>query len=216
MRTIGYWLALSEALTEQLEKAGVLRPRVDHGPNWRAQRDAARVRDGYRCRRCGAPERNGRQHDVHHATPFHAFGYVPGRNDLYKLANRLENLITLCPSCHRRAERARGARGALSGLAYLLRNLAPLHLMCAPGDLGSAVQGRASGTGLPTVTLYDSVPGGAGLSAQLYEIREELLKAALERVHDCPCTDGCPACVGPAGEVEPGTKALTRRLLEAM
>jgi DEAD/DEAH box helicase domain-containing protein len=216
MRTIGYWLALSEALTEQLEKAGVLRPRVDYGPNWRAQRDAARVRDGYRCRRCGAPERNGRQHDVHHATPFHAFGYVPGRNDLYKLANRLENLITLCPSCHRRAERARGARGALSGLAYLLRNLAPLHLMCAPGDLGSAVQGRASGTGLPTVTLYDSVPGGAGLSAQLYEIREELLKAALERVHDCPCTDGCPACVGPAGEVEPGTKALTRRLLEAM
>jgi DEAD/DEAH box helicase domain-containing protein len=66
------------------------------------------------------------------------------------------------------------------------------------------------------VTLYDSVPGGAGLSAQLYEIREELLEAARERVCECPCTDGCPACVGPAGEVEPGTKALTRGLLEAI
>jgi DEAD/DEAH box helicase domain-containing protein len=216
MHTIGYWLALSEDLTEQLQKAGVLRRQTDYGPNWKAQRDAARVRDGYRCGRCGAPERNGRQHHVHHATPFLAFGYVPGRNDLYKLANRLDNLITLCPSCHRRAERARGARGALSGLAYLLRNLAPLHLMCAPGDLGSTVQARAAETGLPTVTLYDSVPGGAGLSAQLYEIHEQLLEAALERVHDCPCTDGCPACVGPAGEVEPGTKALTRRLLRAM
>jgi DEAD/DEAH box helicase domain-containing protein len=216
MRTIGYWLALSEDLTEQLKREGVLRPQIDYGPNWKVQRDAARARDGYRCRRCGAPERNGRQHDVHHVTSFRAFGYVPGKNDLYKLANRLDNLITVCPSCHRRAERARGARGALSGLAYLLRNLAPLHLMCAPGDLGSAVQARASGTGLPTVTLYDSVPGGAGLSAQLYEIRGELLEAALERVHDCPCTDGCPACVGPAGEVEPGTKALTRRLLEAI
>ncbi|MGD8243914.1 MAG: DEAD/DEAH box helicase [Anaerolineae bacterium] len=216
MRTIGYWLALSDALTEQLRKAGVLRPQIDYGPNWRAQRDAARGRDGYRCRLCGAPEQDGRRHDVHHVTPFRTFGYESGRNDLYRLANRLENLITLCPTCHRRAERARGARGALSGLAYLLRNLAPLHLMCAPGDLGSAVQARASGTGLPTVTLYDSVPGGAGLSAQLYEIHAELLEAALERVHECPCTDGCPACVGPAGEVEPGTKALTRRLLEAV
>lgn len=216
MRTIGYWLALREALAKELQEAGVLRRRADYGPNWPAQRDAARARDGHRCRRCGAPERDGRQHDVHHVTPFRSFGYVPGRNDLYKLANRLENLITLCPSCHRRAERGRGARGALSGLAYLLRNLAPLHLMCALGDLGSAVQARAPETGLPTVTLYDSAPGGAGLSARLYEIRDELLKAALDRVRECPCTDGCPACVGPAGDVEPGTKALTRQLLAAI
>jgi DEAD/DEAH box helicase domain-containing protein len=60
------------------------------------------------------------------------------------------------------------------------------------------------------------VPGGAGLSAQLYEIREELLEAALERVQDCRCTAGCPACVGPAGDVEPDAKALTKRLLKAM
>ncbi len=216
MHTIGTWLAISEELAEELREAGVLKPKIDYGPNWQAQRDAARARDGYRCRRCGAPEQDKRQHDVHHLTPFRAFGYLPGENDVYKLANQLDNLITLCPRCHRRAERARGTRGALGGLAYLLRNLAPLHLMCAPGDLGSAVQARAPDTGLPTVTLYDSVPGGAGLSAQLYEIREELLEAALERVQDCRCTAGCPACVGPAGDVEPDAKALTERLLKAM
>jgi DEAD/DEAH box helicase domain-containing protein len=216
MHTIGYWLALSEDLAGEMRRAGILGARVDYGPDWTVQRDAARRRDDYRCQRCGAPEREGRRHDVHHVTPFHSFGYVPGRNDLYRLANRVENLMTLCPTCHRRAERARGARGALSGLAYLLRNLAPLYLMCAPGDLGSAVQARASETGLPTVTLYDGVPGGAGLSAKLYQIRDELLEAALDRVRECPCTGGCPACVGPAGEVEPGTKALTRELLEAI
>jgi len=215
-RTIGYWLALSEELTTQLQEAGVLPPPADYGPNWPAQRDSARARDGYRCRHCGAPEREGRQHDVHHVTPFRTFGYVPGVNDLYKLANRLENLITLCPACHRRTERARGARGALSGLAYLLRNLAPLHLMCDPGDLGSAVQARAPETGLPTVTLYDRTPGGAGLSARLYELHDELLEAALDVVRRCPCADGCPGCVGPAGEAEPGTKALTRQLLKAI
>jgi DEAD/DEAH box helicase domain-containing protein len=226
LRTMGYWLALSEDLTAQLQESGVLPPPADYGPNWPAQRDAARARDGYRCRQCGAPEREDRQHDVHHLTPFRSFGYVPGVNDFYELANRLENLITLCPACHRRVERTRGARGALSGLAYLLRNLAPLHLMCAPGDLGSAVQTRAPETGLPahiqgskatpTVNLYDSAPGGAGLSARLYELGDELLAAALDVVRDCPCVDGCPGCVGPAGDVDPGTKPLTRQLLEAV
>ncbi len=218
-RTIGYWLALAEGITARLQKAGVLLPPIDYGPDWSAQRDAARARDGYFCRQCGAPEREGRQHDVHHITPFRAFGYVPGVNDFYRLANRLENLITLCAACHRRAERARGTRGPLSGLAYLLRNLAPLHLMCDPGDLGSAIghvmsaQSSASETRLPTVTLYDRVPGGAGLSARLYELHDELLEAALDVVSSCPCADGCPGCVGPAGDVEPGTKALTHQLL---
>ena len=216
LRTIGYWLALSEELTARLQEAGVLPPPADYGPNWPAQRDGARARDGYRCRQCGTPERERRQHDVHHITPFRAFGYVPGVNDLYKLANRLENLVTLCPACHRRVERTRGARGALSGLAYLLRNLAPLHLMCDPGDLGSAVQSRAPETGLPTITLYDRAPGGAGLSARLYELHDELLEAALDMVRRCPCADGCPGCVGPAGDAGPGTKALTRQLLEAI
>ena len=216
LRTVGYWLALSEELTAQLQEAGVLPPPADYGPTWPAQRDGARARDGYRCRRCGAPEQDGRQHDVHHITPFRTFGYVPGVNDLYKLANRLENLITLCPACHRRVERARGARGALSGLAYLLRHLAPLHLMCDPADLGSAVQSRASEAGLPTVTLYDRTPGGAGLSVRLYELHDQLLQAALAVVRRCPCADGCPGCVGPASDAGPGTKTLTCQLLEAI
>lgn len=213
---MGYWLALPEELTARLQETGVLPPPADYGPNWRARRDAARARDGYRCRHCGAPEREHRQHDVHHITPFRTFGYVPGVNDLCKLANRLENLITLCPTCHHRVERAQGARGALGGLAHLLQNLAPLHLMCDPGDLGSAVQARAVETGLPTVTFYDRAPGGAGLSACLYELRETLLGAALDLVRSCPCAEGCPGCVGPAGAAGSGTKALTRELLQAI
>ncbi len=216
LRTVGYWLVLSEELTARLEEAGVLPPPLDYGPNWATQRDAARERDGYRCRHCGTPEREGRQHDVHHLTPFRVFGYVPGVNDLYLFANQLENLITLCLACHRRVEQARGARGALSGLAYLLQNLAPLHLMCDPGDLGAAVQARAPETGLPTITLYDRAPGGAGLCVRLYELHDELLTAALDVVRRCPCADGCPGCVGPAGESEPGTKELTRQLLETI
>jgi DEAD/DEAH box helicase domain-containing protein len=215
-RTIGYWLVLSEGLTARLQDAGVLVPPVDYGPNWSVQRDAARARDGYHCVHCGASEREGRRHDVHHITPFRAFGYVRGANDMYKLANQLENLITLCPACHRRVERTRGAHGALAGLAYLLQNLAPLYLMCDPGDLGAVVQARAPETGLPTVTLYDRTPGGAGLSVRLYELHDDLLEAALDVVRRCPCADGCPGCVGPAGDAGSGVKRLTCQLLEAV
>jgi DEAD/DEAH box helicase domain-containing protein len=215
-RTIGYWLALSEELTARLQDAGVLTPPADYGPNWSVQRDAARARDGYRCIHCGASEREGRRHDVHHVTPFRTFGYVRGVNDLYKLANQLENLLTLCSACHRRVERTRGARGALGGLAYLLRNLAPLYLMCDAGDLGAVVQARAPETGLPTVTLYDRTPGGAGLSVRLYELHDDLLEAALDVVRRCPCADGCPGCVGPAGDAGSGTKGLACQLLEAV
>ncbi len=216
MATVGTWLDLSEGLVGRMEEEGVLRPRIDYGPNWPTQREAARARDGYQCRHCGAPEREGHHHDVHHIVPFHTFGYIPGTNDLYRLANSLDNLITLCPSCHRRAERARGARSGLAGLAYLLRHLAPLYLLCAPDDLGAAVESRAQATGLPRLIFYDRTPGGAGLSPRLYEMFETLLEAGLERVRACPCADGCPGCVGPAGEQEPGTKQRSRRLLTAL
>jgi DEAD/DEAH box helicase domain-containing protein len=214
--TIGYWLALPEELTSQLQESGVLAAPPDYGPNWGEQRDRARARDGFTCRYCGTPERERQQHHVHHVTPFRTFGYVPGQNELFRLANQLGNLVTLCPACHRRVESARGARGALSGLAYLLRNLAPVHLMCDPADLGSAVQARSPDTGLPTVTIFDRAPGGAGLGARLYELHAQLLRAALDVVTRCACSDGCPACVGPAGEAEAGIKAGTCRLLEAI
>ncbi|MBC7227702.1 MAG: DEAD/DEAH box helicase [Thermoflexales bacterium] len=219
METVGVWIDLGPELVERLQEERVLRLPTDYGPDWPAQRAAALARDGYRCRHCGAPEREGHPLEVHHLVPFALFGYIPGVNDFYRLANRLENLITLCGACHRRAERARGARSALSGLAYLLRGLAPLYVLCAPGDLETAVEPRALQTGLPRVTVYDRVPGGAGLSARLYELLTEgtvLLEAARERVTTCPCADGCPACVGPVGEQEEGTKERTQRLLEEM
>jgi len=199
-----------------LQQAGVLPPRTDYGPDWPTQREATRARDQYRCRQCGAAERPGRQHDVHHIIPFRTFGYIPGQNQAYQVANQLDNLITLCAACHRRVERTQGARGALSGLAYLLRNLAPLHLMCDPGDLGSTVQAHGPQGTQPTVTLYDNAPGGTGLSIALYENHQTLLAAAWDVVRACPCEDGCPACTGPAGETAPQAKDLARRLLEAI
>lgn len=75
------------------------------GPNWNQQSGAARQRDGNKCQHCGITKDDlGQNLDVHHILPFRSFGYVIDENDNYKIANDLNNLITLCPICHKKAE----------------------------------------------------------------------------------------------------------------
>ncbi len=214
--TTAYWMWLAPELVAQLERDGVLTPPNDYGPDWPAARQAARVRDGHACRQCRAPERAGRGHDVHHLRPFRDFGYVPGENRNDRLANSLDNLITLCAACHHRAEFSRGTRTALGGLAYALGNIAPLFLMCDPRDLAAEAEVRGKQTRSPTITFYDRLPEGLGLSERLYDHQIELLTRALELVRDCACTEGCPACVGPVGPGGLEVKHLTHRLLHAL
>ncbi len=214
--TSAYWLWIAPETVERLEAEGVLMAPNDYGPSWGQARKGALVRDGHRCRQCGAPERDGRTHDVHHIRPFREFGYLPGENRNDRLANQLDNLMTLCPTCHQRAEAARGTRSALGGLGYALGNIAPLYLMCDPRDLGTVVEVRSRQTKGPSITLYDRLPEGLGLSERLYDLHAELLIAARELITGCGCQDGCPVCVGPAGPGGAEVKALTLQLLEAL
>jgi 5-methylcytosine-specific restriction endonuclease McrA len=63
------------------------------GPNWQATRRRILKRDGYRCASCDA---GGTLH-VHHVIPFRVFDEADD-------ANRDDNLVSLCPPCHRRAD----------------------------------------------------------------------------------------------------------------
>lgn len=210
LQTTGYWFALAEQTVERLRDQGLWRNDPnDYGPNWPAQRDRARARDGFRCQACDAPER-GRAHDVHHKTPFRA---LASREQ----ANQLSNLVTLCPPCHRRAELAVRVRSGLAGLAFALGHLAPLFLMCDARDLGVHADPQSPlAEGRPSVVVYDLVPAGIGLSERLFELHDELIARARELVAACECADGCPSCVGPAGENGLGGKRETQALLEAL
>ncbi|MFN2415740.1 MAG: HNH endonuclease [Pyrinomonadaceae bacterium] len=64
------------------------------GENWNRQRKAARKRDNDTCQHCGTVKANL---PVHHKRPFYLF-------DNYREANRLTNLVSLCPSCHTKAD----------------------------------------------------------------------------------------------------------------
>nr|MBC7245577.1 DEAD/DEAH box helicase [Chloroflexota bacterium] len=214
--TTAYWLSLGEEVVTAMRDLGdwTIAPIVSYGPNWAAQRRRARERDRYRCVHCGAPEPPDREHDVHHIRPFRTFDYRPGQNENYLAANDLSNLVTLCSECHRRLETARAMQGTLDGLANLLRALAPLYLMCEPRDLGVTADLDFPFTRAPTVVIYDAVPGGVGFSAALYRLQDDLLRACHEWVRQCPCEEGCPACVGAPVEIGMGAKERVKQLLE--
>ncbi len=213
MHTAAFWFSLPEETIQGLVQAELWQlPVRDYGPGWKEQRRKARERDGFRCRQCGAPEGPGREHDVHHIRPLREFLQLHGE-DGRALANDLDNLITLCRCCHLQVEMGQAMQGALTGVANLVRSVAPLFLMCDPRDLGVFAEVRSPFTRLPTVYVYDAVPGGMGLSARLYELQGPVLQAALEQVESCPCDHGCPPCVGPVTELDSAAKENTLALL---
>lgn len=81
---------------KQLYKGGSV---ISRGMNWKKQAKLARQRDNYTCQVCG---RNGWldrfRVQVHHIIPYRLF------NEDYEKANNLDNLVSLCPSCHPRVE----------------------------------------------------------------------------------------------------------------
>ncbi|HEX7588898.1 MAG TPA: DEAD/DEAH box helicase [Anaerolineae bacterium] len=210
LHTTGYWLALNEATVESLRAQGLwTNDPNDYGPNWQTIRDRVRARDGYRCQSCGTAE-NGKAHHVHHKTPFRAFASR-------EQANQLDNLVTLCPNCHRRAEQAVALRSGLAGLSHALGHLAPFFLMCDTRDIGvHSDPASPLADGQPTIVIYDSIPAGIGFSEHLFELHDELLTRAHELVAACECEDGCPSCVGPGGENGYGGKKEARALLDVL
>ncbi len=63
------------------------------GPNWKRASKKAMQRDGFICQHCRATG----DLDVHHVRPFILF-------DHYIVANDLSNLLTLCATCHGKAD----------------------------------------------------------------------------------------------------------------
>ena len=105
-------------------------------------------------------------------------------------------------------------KNAMVGLAHILRHIAPMYLMCSAQDVHVVYHVRDPFTGRPTIYLYDSIPGGVGLSERVFEMDKELFRQAREVLAACPCENGCPSCVGAtAGE---GAKATLLSVLDRM
>lgn len=75
----------------------------DYGPGWNEVRIAALERDDHQCVHCHASNAElGRQPDVHHIVPVRAF--LEREELAVRDAHTLDNVASLCPECHRKAE----------------------------------------------------------------------------------------------------------------
>jgi len=99
----------------------------------------------------------------------------------------------------------------LSGAGSLIRQIAPIYILCDPRDLGIAERVRDPHFSVSALYIYDKYPGGTGLAESLAEKAVELFRSALFALDSCQCKDGCPSCVGAAGR-----KTETMAFLSAM
>jgi DEAD/DEAH box helicase domain-containing protein len=107
----------------------------------------------------------------------------------------------------------REMEAGLLGLSHVFKQVAPLFLMCDPSDVAVWAEIKSPATGLPTIFLYDRVPGGVGFSRRLYQMHQQLLRNGGQLVAKCGCEHGCPSCIGPVFDIQPSAKMSTLRLV---
>ncbi len=132
-------------------------------------------------------------------------------------------------------------RDGVVGLAFAMRHVAQLLLMCDGHDIGLSIDGgslespslrgrgamatqgrRTGGAGgvpdalavEPNVFIYDNYPGGIGFSRPLFDMHGLLLERTRDLIAGCPCESGCPSCVGPEGNTGPQAKAVALEILD--
>jgi DEAD/DEAH box helicase domain-containing protein len=119
-------------------------------------------------------------------------------------------------------------RDGIVGLAFAMKNIAQLLLMCDGHDIGLSVDGGAIDRSIrtggvpgvpdalatePNIFIYDNYPGGIGFSRPLFEMHDQLLDRTRDLIVGCPCDSGCPSCVGPEGNTGPRAKHVALHIL---
>jgi DEAD/DEAH box helicase domain-containing protein len=109
--------------------------------------------------------------------------------------------------------------GAIHAAEHGMISLFPLSFLCDRRDVGELSTPQHPQTDCSTVFVYDGYPGGVGLTSRGYDTVAGLMEQTLAMLRDCPCADGCPACVqsphcGNAND--PLEKGLAADLLAAL
>jgi DEAD/DEAH box helicase domain-containing protein len=103
---------------------------------------------------------------------------------------------TLPPSVLARAAASLGDQaGAAHAAEHAAIGLLPLIATCDRWDIGGLSTLLHPQTGTLTVFIYDGRAGGAGIARSGFENARRWLTVTRERIADCDCALGCPACV---------------------
>jgi DEAD/DEAH box helicase domain-containing protein len=107
-------------------------------------------------------------------------------------------------------------RDGVVGLAFAIRQVSQLLLMCDRHDIGISIDTGEEKDRTPRLFVYDNYPGGIGFSQPLFRMHQLLLEGTRRLIGECSCENGCPGCVGPFGNTGPLAKAVALRLLDRL
>ena len=69
--------------------------------------------------------------------------------------------------------------------------------MATSEDMGSALLAEDGPEGgRMSVCVFDMYAGGLGFSGKGFSLVQDILRRADRMIRGCPCSGGCPACVG--------------------
>lgn len=85
--------------------------------------------------------------------------------------------------------------GGLHACEHAAISILPLFALCDRNDIGGVSTPFHPDTGKAQIFIYDAYPGGIGIAEKGFEMVEELWRATLKVVEECPCQDGCPSCI---------------------
>jgi DEAD/DEAH box helicase domain-containing protein len=148
------------------------------------------------------------------------------QSGMFGLLHALESVATLLLMCDRRdlgtAIGERPLRSEPVGAQHVypeLRSVAP-HLGTTgdftPSRLQDAISTSTKEFFEPNLYLFDAYPGGIGFSEPLFRAHDLLVRKTRELIVSCSCEQGCPSCVGPAGDLAPRAKESALAILDRL
>ncbi len=85
--------------------------------------------------------------------------------------------------------------GSIHAVEHAQIALLPVFALCDRWDLGGVSYWTQPQLDQPAIFIYDGHAGGAALAEQGFEIVQPWMEAVKELLANCPCEDGCPACI---------------------
>ena len=143
------------------------------------------------------------------------------QSGMFGLLHALESVATLLLMCDRRdLGTAIGERPPAQNPGFVEAQHAAPHPGTiddfTPSRMEDVISASTREFFEPNLYLFDAYPGGIGFSEPLFRTRALLVQKTRELISSCACAQGCPSCVGPAGDLAPRAKEAALAILDRL
>jgi DEAD/DEAH box helicase domain-containing protein len=149
------------------------------------------------------------------------FSVSERQSGIFGLLHALESVATLLLMCDRRdlgtaiGERPPAHDTELVGVQHAAPHPSTMDDF-TPTRMQDVISSNAKQFFEPNLYLFDAYPGGIGFSEPLFRTHALLMQKTRELISSCECEQGCPSCVGPAGDLAPRAKEAALAILDRL